>query len=659
MNSKQQTLFLDNEKWFKNVSSIDIPSDISDFLSLGPKFSIPITGKEIKFETILADVENIIEETPTNSRDILRARATNIVTNYYHNSQNLPPSPFNTIFNKTKIFLKSHPDLYILQSDKGGCTVAINREDYIQKTQELLQDNFTYTQLTRDPTTSTQTTHNNLIKSLKAKKEISEIEAKSLIIYNASCPKLYCLPKVHKPNIPLRPIVSSINSVTYNLSKFLSKILQTAFQDSTNYNIKDTFTFVNTINGFHLPDNHILISLDVVSLFTNIPLNLIKEILRQKWDIITPHTSLSRESFLKLIDFTFNNTYFSFNNCFYKQIFGTPMGSPISPILATIVLDYLLDNTLPNLPFNIPFIFKYVDDLICAVPSDQVEITLNKFNSFHQKLQFTIEMETDGALPFLDTKVVRTEDNKIILDWYQKTTASGRFINYFSYHPKNQKYNTVIAMKNRVTHISDEIFLLANLKKLFNIFLNNGYPKHILNKLIYNSNLFDGPTEPQNTQVKFKKIPYIKELSHQITGLFRDFPQIQIAKYNTLTNRNLFSKTKDKTPMLYNSNVIYKIPCLECRGCYIGQTSQWLKQRITQHKSDCRVGKNSCAVAEHFQKTGHQFNYDEVKILKQENNYKSRLFLEMYYIKKTEHSLNYKSDTNQLSNIYCNILNLI
>ncbi len=97
---------------------------------------------------------------------------------------------------------------------------------------------------------------------------------------------------------------------------------------------------------------------------------------------------------------------------------------------------------------------------------------------------------------------------------------------------------------------------------------------------------------------------------------------------------------------------------MECQGCYVGQTAQWLKQRLTQHRSDCRVGKNSCAVVEHFQKTGHQFNFNEVKILRKENNYKSRLFLEMCYIQKTEHSLNNKSDTNQLSNIYCNILNL-
>lgn len=83
-------------------------------------------------------------------------------------------------------------------------------------------------------------------------------------------------------------------------------------------------------------------------------------------------------------------------------------------------------------------------------------------NFFNNNLQFTIEQETDRAVPFLDIKIIRTESNTISLDWYQELTVSDRFVNFFSNHPKNQKYNTVIAMKNRVTHISHETFLNNN-----------------------------------------------------------------------------------------------------------------------------------------------------------------------------------------------------
>ena len=247
------------------------------------------------------------------------------------------------------------------------------------------------------------------------------------------------------------------------------------------------------------------------------------------------------------------------------------------------------------------------------------------------------------------------------LKLYGSTVISNRrFINYFSNHPQNQKYNAVIGMKNRVSHISDETFLQTNLKKLFDIFLNNGYPKHILKKLIYNSNIYDGPIDdPNQLEIKFKKIPFIPNLTNPVITLFKDFTNIKIAKYNTLKNYNLFSKVKDRTPTLYSNNVVYEISCLNCQGSYIGQTSQWLKQRVTQHKSDCRLGRNRCAIVEHHQKTGHHFDYNNTKILCQEQNYKSRLFLEMVHINKNKNVVNYKSDTSQLSNIYCNILQLI
>lgn len=216
-------------------------------------------------------------------------------------------------------------------------------------------------------------------------------------------------------------------------------------------------------------------------------------------------------------------------------------------------------------------------------------------------------------------------------------------------------------MKNRISHISDDNFIQDNFKKLFDSFVNNGYPKNILKKLIYNTNLYDGPTdEDKPTTFIYKRIPLIHSLTHRITPLFKNnAPNLKIAPYNPLTIKNVFSKVKDKTPTLFNSNVVYSLPCSGCNGCYIGQTGQWLRQRVTQHKSDCRTKKNTCAAVEHHINTGHEFDYTEIKILGKENKYKNRLFLEMYYINKTKNTINYKSDINQLSNIYCNILNKI
>lgn len=52
---------------------------------------------------------------------------------------------------------------------------------------------------------------------------------------------------------------------------------------------------------------------------------------------------------------------------------------------------------------------------------------------------------------------------------------------------------------------------------------------------------------------------------------------------------------------------INKIPCVYCDGCYIGQSSQWLKERLTQHWGDARIGKKSYALREHVQNIKYQF----------------------------------------------------
>jgi len=68
-----------------------------------------------------------------------------------------------------------------------------------------------------------------------------------------------------------------------------------------------------------------------------------------------------------------------------------------------------------------------------AVPKNKINWILDAFNSFHTRLQFTLEVEGD-RINFLDTIII-LHNNKIKLDWYHKPTDSGRFLNYCSQHP--------------------------------------------------------------------------------------------------------------------------------------------------------------------------------------------------------------------------------
>ena len=113
----------------------------------------------------------------------------------------------------------------VLTADKGVSMVMMDKEEYIHKSEELLQSS-TYKIQTTDPTTKHKNKLISLFKSIKAEGGINENTNRRLYPTEAGTPKYYGLPKVHKEEIPLRPIISSVGSVTYETARDLSRILK-------------------------------------------------------------------------------------------------------------------------------------------------------------------------------------------------------------------------------------------------------------------------------------------------------------------------------------------------------------------------------------------------------------------------------------------------
>ena len=545
--------------------------------------------------------------------------------------------------------------------------MCMNRDDYTELSNTILSDREYYVELPRDPTSTFQQKSNSLVSNLKRSGMLDNTLASKLTIYNARPARFYGLPKIHKPQLALRPINSSLQYPNSKIAQLVTDILTKSYERDNTYYISDSFQFASFINNFELPENYVLVSLDVTSLFTNIPLQLVIDSVKKRWPNIQPHTDISQDRFIELISFVFDTTYFTFQERFYKQIFGTPMGSVVSPIAAQYVMDDFSDVCLPTLPFQMPFIKKYVDDIICAVPRDSVDSTLVAFNNVHQRLQFTIERETNNAVPFLDTSVVR--DGRIIrTDWYTKPTASGRYINYHSYHTTKMKINVILNMRNRILQVSHPMYKLNNLKKLFDIMRQNSFPTALLNKLLYSTpaSVPRGSRPPVPTAdeghvpstIHYRTLPYEEFLTYRLISTLNGVPGLKIALKNNITVRNLFTPLKDKTPLLLQSNVVYSIPCNDCNEVYIGQTSRTLKARITSHKSDTRTKKATCQLSRHSNDRKHTMNFEEVKILDTEKNFKKRTFLEMVRITQADNSMNSRRDIEGLSNIYTYLLQI-
>ena len=152
----------------------------------------------------------------------------------------------------------------MLPADKGKATVVMDRADYDAKVGQMLNDENTYQLLKRDPTASLERKMNSQLLHLVRVCRLYNDVYLRLRSSAGRTPLLYGLPKVHKPSVPLRPIVSFVSSPTYHLSKFLADLLQPVV-GKTSSHVKNSREFVDFIRSERLTSEETMISFDVVS----------------------------------------------------------------------------------------------------------------------------------------------------------------------------------------------------------------------------------------------------------------------------------------------------------------------------------------------------------------------------------------------------------
>ena len=135
----------------------------------------------------------------------------------------------------------------------------------------------------------------------------------------------------------MRPITSCIGSPTYAVSKYLASSLKHLFDNK--FAVKNSEEFVTFVSGQRLREDELVVSFDVISLFTSVPVGMAIDVVREKLSEIQDgkkHTKLTEENVCHLLLFVLDNTYFKFKGQYYRQISGCAMGSPVSAVLAGI-----------------------------------------------------------------------------------------------------------------------------------------------------------------------------------------------------------------------------------------------------------------------------------------------------------------------------------
>jgi len=347
--NKSEEIVMNNDKWLVNLSNTDIPSDIKNLLAFGEKFALNISLNKNNIIDLILNLESCTDDKRLNiDKPSIKNNIVNVLTNELSkpkpNIFKKEETTINKLIRKSRTFIKNNPQIIIARSDKGNTTVIANRNDYNEKLNKLLSDKTTYEVVKKryrlgkeiDDTVTTQGKFNTFITLLCHKKVIDDKKAKELRRYNSQPAKLYGLFKIHKINNPIRPIVAYCGSPGEALANFYNEILIPITGKTSSY-IKNSIDLKNKLKNIIVPKDHHIISLDVVSLYTNIPKNLLFKVIEQKWEEIYKNAKMPIESFKEGLSLIFDNCLFTFNKVMYKQNYGLPMGCQLKLILDKIL----------------------------------------------------------------------------------------------------------------------------------------------------------------------------------------------------------------------------------------------------------------------------------------------------------------------------------
>ena len=336
----------------------------------------------------------------------------------------------------------------------------------------------------KDPTPPRLATLQRYLKQLNKSGELHDNTFKKIQPQSAKIARAHGLPKMHKHfdnNPSFWPIVDTTGTRYYSAGKYLSELLNPLTRNE--YSLRDSFDATNRINRM-LPlvqenEECRFVSLDVVSLFTNVPLyKTVNIILKRVNSEKLIQTSLSKHSLKTLILDTCQKTTLSFNNKLYEQIDRVSMGGSLGPVLANIISTECEKVSVYKLMKEkcITFYTRYVDDTLLIIKKRDINYFLNQFNSFDKNLKFTIDTFEKSALHFLDIKVCPNR-----LGIYHRLTQTGQYVHipsYTSWRSKTSWIRSIVIRPKKIWSVNcfnNEIHLTKRYAAW------NGYPWNVVN----------------------------------------------------------------------------------------------------------------------------------------------------------------------------------
>lgn len=635
------------DKWVINHS--DKVLNDAELKVLRKGLNYAVTPRHIDMPSFIAPVEHALfwAKLDKVDADQVRRRVDNILVSTKNPKQNLSSAEHEALKN-----LQQDSSIMVLAADKGSAVVLLNTTDYHSKVNDLLSTG-PYRQIVKDPTDKITRSVKQLLGSCK--NQLGQRLYDKLRPKASKPPRLYGLPKIHKPNIPLRPIVSCTDSPTYELSSHLAQILAPMVGSSSPTFVKDSAHFTEMTQSLAVRSDELMVSFDVEALFTNVPVDEALIIIQARLENdaeLAARTPLSVDQIIRALELCLRSTYFIYEGKYFEQVDGAAMGSPVSPVVANLYMEHFEQEALAACP-DPPRVWKrYVDDTFVLCRLGKVDALLEFLNSRNRYIRFSYEVEKENTLPFLDCLVNKDPNGSLGTTVYRKPTHTDHYLHFDSHNPLSTKAAVVGCLARRAQRVctSSEAVVREN-KHLVETFRANSYPTKFVKNQIRRA---QRPTEPPTDKQELKawaRLPYVKGVSEAISRVLRQ-QGIGATFYPPDTIRGRLMHPKDKLPLSLSSNVVYKVDCQEdCGLSYVGKTIRNMGERMKEHAASIRLQQpDKSSLAKHCEESGHVPRTDNPTVLARAPNDAELLTKEAIFLESLPNLIN-AQEGHQFSNL--------
>ena len=430
-----------------------------------------------------------------------------------------------------------------------------------------LNDTQFYEKIDNDTSPLTHECVKNYISSLHCDEMIDDETAKYLKENHPKPGHFYTIPKIHKQGHPGRPIVFSNSHPTERISQFVDHHLQPLVTKLPSY-IKDTTHFLNKLNSIgQLPNGVLLLTLDVASLYTNIPHN---DGIQACSDFLDKRVNptIKTTKLCDLIRMILTNNTFTFNGQHYRQINGTAMGTKMVPSYANLFMGNFEQKALAAATHSPLIWWRYIDDIFLLWTHDEEKLNdfITYLNNLHPTIKFTSSFSYN-EIPFLDVKVMLL-NSRLETDLYVKPTDKHQYLLKSCCHPSHTKQSIPFSMALRLRRVcSTDEFFNTRSDALTSHLIKRGYKYRFIKdeidkvRQIPRSRTLKTSTKKESNRIPFvvtfnPALPNIRQVISSNLNILRSsqccqaaFPSTPLISYRRCNNlRDILVRAKHRRP---------------------------------------------------------------------------------------------------------------